>query len=52
MRQANFNLEELTRGISTKNRKTEVKRLVEKWEVTGLLNGLGDHRPQLPVRGR
>jgi len=47
MRQANFDINKLTAGIRTKNRKSEVKRLVEKWDETGLLVGLDDSRRQL-----
>jgi len=45
-RQANFNLAALTKDIYKNDRKAEVKRLVEKWTVTGLLEGLDDSRNQ------
>lgn len=40
MRQANFNLSELTSDIQSRNNGKEVQKLVEKWEKTGLLKGL------------
>lgn len=46
MRNGNFDISELTKGIRTHDRIAEVKRLVEKWERTGLLEGLSDERGQ------
>jgi len=46
MRQADFDLSALTKDIYSKNRKEEVKRLVEKWNRTGLLEGLQDEKNQ------
>jgi len=46
MRQANFDLSALTKDIYKTDRRSEVKRLVEKWSVTGLLEGLDDDRGQ------
>lgn len=43
-RNTNFDISELTADIHQKNRNEEVKRLVEKWEGTGLLEGLNDSR--------
>lgn len=40
----NFNLEQLTEGIRERHIGTERKKLVEKWNRTGLLKGLEGHR--------
>jgi len=42
MRGANFNLNELTKDIQARDRMGEVRRLVEKWSVTGLLEDLSE----------
>lgn len=41
-----FTLEELTAGIRERNVSREVRRLVEKWEPTGLLRNLNEERKQ------
>lgn len=41
-RHENFDISELTAGIQKKDRIAEVSRLVEKWDRTGLLEGLRD----------
>jgi len=46
MRRGNFDISALTKDIYKKNRRYEVKQLVEKWENTGLLEGLNDGRSQ------
>lgn len=43
MRQANMNVQSLTQDIALQDRRKEVRRLVEKWERTGLLKGLQGH---------
>lgn len=43
MRQANLNVDALTQDITMQDRRVEVSRLVEKWERTGLLEGLNGH---------
>jgi len=50
MRGANFNLNELTSDIQARDMNKVVRRLVEKWSVTGLLEGLnGKHADNMAV---
>ena len=45
-----FTLEQLTEGIRNRNVGAEGMRLIEKWNRTGLLRGLDDHRRETMSR--
>jgi len=45
-----FSLEQLTEGIRERNVGNEGRRLVEKWNRTGLLRGLGDEKREVMSR--
>ena len=45
-----FSLEQLTEGIRERNVGTEGRRLVEKWNRTGLLRGLADEKREVMSR--